>query len=159
MGVSGSGKSTIGKLLANKLNLPFFDGDDFHPEANIKKMAQGDPLNDMDRKAWLKRLNRLAIDHRKTGAIIVCSALKEAYRISLSKNLANGYCFVFLNGSLKEINERLTKRTGHFMPKNLLQSQFDILEIPKNAINVSINDSPEKIVDRVILQLKTRKAP
>lgn len=154
MGVSGSGKSTIGKLLAEKLGLPFFDGDDFHPEANIKKMAEGHPLNDTDRKGWLERLNSLALEHRNKGSIIVCSALKEAYRITLSKNLVDSYCFVYLKGSMTEISERLSERTDHFMPKKLLQSQFDTLEVPENAIEVSINYSPKEIVDFIIKEIQ-----
>ncbi len=77
MGVSGSGKSTIGKLLANKLQFPFFDGDDFHPEANVKKMKAGHPLNDDDRQGWLEKLNEVAIENLATGAVIVCSSLKK----------------------------------------------------------------------------------
>ena len=87
MGVSGCGKSTIGKLLATKLKVPFFDGDDFHPEANVQKMASGLPLNDKDRKGWLQKLNKIANEHKPSGAVIACSALKETYRSELKKNL------------------------------------------------------------------------
>ncbi len=150
MGVSGSGKSTIGKLLAEKLGYPFFDGDDFHPEANIEKMAQGKPLDDVDRKGWLERLNRLSIEHKGEGAVIACSALKEKYRKTLSEDLNDSYRFVYLEGNMDEISRRLAQRTDHFMPKRLLQSQFDALEVPKNAITVSINLSPQEIVESVI---------
>ncbi|WP_281540364.1 gluconokinase [Maribacter aestuarii] len=155
MGVSGSGKSTIGKLLAERLDYPFFDGDDFHPKANIEKMAQGKPLNDTDRKSWLERLNRLSIEHKNKGAVIACSALKESYRQTLSKHLNENCRFVYLEGSMDEINQRLAQRTDHFMPPALLKSQFETLEVPKNAIRVSINNSPEKIVNTVVKVLET----
>jgi carbohydrate kinase (thermoresistant glucokinase family) len=155
MGVSGSGKSTIGKLLAEKLDYPFFDGDDFHPKANIEKMAQGKPLDDTDRKSWLERLNRLSIGHKNKGAVIACSALKKSYRRTLSEHLNDYYRFVYLEGSMDEINQRLAQRTDHFMPPELLKSQFETLEVPKNAIRVSINNSPKEIVDSVLKMLET----
>ena len=95
MGVSGCGKSTIGKLLAATLNIPFFDGDDFHPEANVQKMASGLPLNDEDRKGWLQKLNKLAIEHKASGAVIACSALKVTYRNTLKQNLEKFYLFIW----------------------------------------------------------------
>ncbi len=150
MGVSGSGKSTIGKLLAEKLEIPFFDGDDFHPEANVKKMAEGHPLNDTDRQGWLERLNQLAIDHKKRGAVIVCSALKHKYRKTLTNELNDRYRFVFLKGSMELIDERLSKRKGHYMPKTLLKSQFEALETPENALEVDIKNTPEEIVDFIV---------
>ncbi|MFX0556841.1 gluconokinase [Maribacter sp. CXY002] len=150
MGVSGSGKSTVGKLLAEALGFPFFDGDDYHPPANIAKMSSGKPLDDSDRKGWLESLNRLALANRHNGAVIICSALKEAYRALLTKNLEGNYQFVFLDGTMDEISERLAQRSGHFMPKDLLQSQFNTLERPKNAITVSIKHTPTKIVDIIL---------
>ena len=153
MGVSGSGKTTIGTLLSEKLNLPFFDGDNFHPEANIKKMSEGKPLNDDDRQGWLERLNELAIEHTSTGAVIVCSALKEKYRKILGNRLEGQHKIIYLEGSFELITERLNKRVNHFMPKGLLQSQFDTLEIPIDAITVSIDQSPEAIVNEIIEKL------
>ena len=153
MGVSGSGKTTIGTLLAEKLKVPFFDGDNFHPEANIKKMSEGKPLNDDDRQGWLERLNELAIKNRATGAVIVCSALKQKYRVVLGYSLENQHKIIYLEGSFKLISERLSKRENHFMPKGLLQSQFDTLEIPSDAITVSIDQSPEAIVNEIIEKL------
>ena len=103
MGVSGSGKSTIGKLLADALTLPFFDGDDFHPPANVEKMAAGQPLNDKDRLGWLQALNRIAKEQQAEGAVIVCSSLKEEYREILSRGLQGCVHFIFLQGSFEEI--------------------------------------------------------
>ena len=152
MGVSGSGKSTIGKLLAEELDIPFFDGDDYHPEANIQKMSEGKPLNDEDRQGWLERLNELAKENTTNGAVIVCSALKKKYRRLLESGLNNAR-FVFLNGSFELISKRLKNRDGHFMPTDLLKSQFDTLEEPENAINVSIDQTPKAIVSDIVEKL------
>ncbi|MUH35291.1 gluconokinase [Zobellia amurskyensis] len=153
MGVSGSGKSTIGKLLAEELNLSFYDGDDYHPEANVKKMAQGTPLDDNDRQGWLERLNLLAIENTATGAIIACSALKTKYRTILQKDIEKELCFVYLKGTFEEIMARLSERKNHFMPPELLQSQFNTLEVPENAITVSIMHTPQEIVSKIITAL------
>ncbi|MDE3740648.1 gluconokinase [Maribacter polysaccharolyticus] len=149
MGVSGSGKTTVGTLLANTLQLPFFDGDDYHPESNVKKMASGKALNDQDRKEWLETLNRLAREHKSIGAVIACSALKESYRASLRKDVMEQMTFIYLKGSFSAINRRLQGRKGHYMPISLLKSQFETLEPPKDAIEVSINQSPEDIVNSI----------
>ncbi|WP_339837535.1 gluconokinase [uncultured Maribacter sp.] len=153
MGVSGSGKSTVGKLLSEKLNFPFFDGDSFHPEANIKKMSEGKPLNDDDRQGWLERLNEVAIENTPTGAVIVCSALKERYRTILGDNLKGQHQFIYLDGSFELINKRLSERKNHYMPKGLLKSQFDTLEVPTDVLTVSIDQSPTEIVDEIIKKL------
>lgn len=148
MGVSGSGKSTIGKLLSSELNLPFFDGDDFHSESNILKMKSGHPLTDDDRKGWLETLHRLAnTESSKNGAVIVSSALKESYRSILSKDISN-LKWVYLKGSLKLIKERLESRDHQFMPPSLLQSQFEALEEPDYGIHLDISLQPEQIVFR-----------
>ncbi len=152
MGVSGTGKTTIGKLLANKLDLPFFDGDDFHPKENVEKMVSGIPLNDNDRKGWLIKLNKLAISQKK-GAIIACSALKEKYRAQLRKNIEEKICFIFLDATFEQIKERLEQRKNHYMPASLLQSQFDALEPPKGAIRVDVSKSPEEIIEKIIIQI------
>lgn len=147
MGVSGVGKSTIGNLLSKQLNIPFFDGDDFHPEDNILKMANGEALNDNDRLAWLQILNKLAIKQlTDKGCIIVCSALKESYRDILNTDIERKSEWVFLHGSFDQIKERINNRKGHFMSSDLLKSQFDILEEPKNAINVDISLTPNNII-------------
>lgn len=153
MGVSGSGKTTIGKLLAEKLGISFFDGDSYHPEENVQKMAHGHPLNDDDRKGWLALLNELAKEHKKQGAVIACSALKSKYRKLLRHGL-KGIHFVYLEGSFELISKRLAERKGHFMPPELLRSQFEVLEIPSHAISVSIAATPSEIVDDILMQLK-----
>ncbi|MGB6151189.1 MAG: gluconokinase [Pricia sp.] len=149
MGVSGSGKTTIGKLLAEKLQIPFFDGDDYHPKANVEKMAKGHPLNDEDRKGWLRRLNELARHQKHQGAVIACSALKTQYREQLRQGV-DTVEFIYLEGSFKLISQRLSNRKGHFMPPELLRSQFDALEIPKHAISVSIDATPSKVVNAIL---------
>lgn len=150
MGVSGCGKTTVGKLLASELEIPFFDGDDFHPEDNVVKMASGKPLNDEDRKAWLESLNILSMKNRKVGAVIACSALKKIYRDQLKKDMESEVVLVYLSGTFDGILARLRQRVGHFMPTDLLKSQFDTLEPPIDAITVSIANSPENIVSEII---------
>ncbi|MBT8298930.1 MAG: gluconokinase [Maribacter sp.] len=150
MGVSGCGKSTIAKLLATRLKVPYFDGDDFHPKANVQKMVKGLPLNDLDRKGWLRTLNKVAREHKKKGAVIACSALKEAYRSQLKRTLEEQMVFVYLKGTFEEIHARLQGRKDHYMPIELLKSQFETLEPPSDAIEVSIHHSPDGIVTRII---------
>lgn len=155
IGVSGCGKSTIGKLLSEDLNIPFFDGDDFHPEHNIKKMSDGQPLNDDDRQGWLEILNQLAIEQLKINScVIVCSALKQKYRDILSREIENETKWVYLSGTFNQIYNRMNKRHDHFMPSDLLQSQFDILEEPKEAIKIDISLKPKEIIDLMKNQLE-----
>lgn len=146
MGVSGCGKSTVGSLLAKRLGYPFYDGDDYHPKSNVEKMTKGKALNDLDRESWLLRLNRIALENQEKGAVIVCSALKSKYRDILIQQLTERYVFLYLKGTMETIYERLSQRKGHFMPKELLQSQFDTLEEPSNAISISILKPVEEIV-------------
>jgi gluconokinase len=153
MGVSGCGKTTVGKLLAAELAIPFFDGDDFHPEENIEKMSQGFPLTDLDRNSWLLALNQLAIKHQKQGAVIACSALKENYRKLLAKGLDTGPVWIYLKGDFDTISTRLQNRKDHFMPPALLKSQFDTLQAPRNAIVVPVEYPPEKIVKEILRNL------
>ena len=149
MGVSGSGKSTIGQLLSQETRLPFFDGDNYHPEANIKKMASGKPLNDDDRAGWLHTLNEIARKEAGfSGAIIVCSALKESYRKQLSQGLQR-VIWVFLDGDFETISRRLETRDHEFMPAGLLRSQFHTLEKPGYGLHIDINHKPAEIVSRI----------
>ena len=150
MGVSGVGKSTIGNLLADELKVPFFDGDDYHPEANIEKMSSGIPLNDDDRHGWLVKLNELAKEQLKNNScVIVCSALKEKYRKLLSDGIAKQTNWVHLTGSFETIYNRMNARKDHFMPSDLLRSQFETLEAPLNAIVCNVELSPEEIIKKI----------
>ncbi len=157
MGVSGCGKSTIGKLLAAEFEFSFFDGDDYHPKENVDKMSDGIPLTDEDREDWLKKLNTLAKEYCQKGLVIACSALKQSYRDCLSKELENQMKFVFLNGTKIEIAQRLQERKGHFMPPGLLDSQFSALEAPTGAITISIQHTPKKIILQILEKYRIKK--
>lgn len=147
IGVAGSGKTTLGELLAEELGWPFHDGDDFHPPANIAKMSQGIPLTDEDRWPWLDGL-RTQIESvvREDGnAVVACSGLKQAYRDRLSDGLAE-VRFVYLKGSDDLIAARLSARRDHFMPPGLLASQFAAIEEPGDAVAVDVAQAPEECV-------------
>lgn len=150
MGVSGSGKSTIGKLLAQELNWLFADADAFHPPSNVEKMRQGTPLDDSDRQPWLQALHCLInqwIDS-ECDAILACSALKATHRQMLSPD-RESVKLIYLRGSFELIQARLHQRQQHFMPVALLRNQFDTLEEPKDALQIDISDSPAEIVRRI----------
>ena len=149
MGVSASGKTTLGKALAAKLGLEFFDGDDYHLPENIAKMAAGQPLTDHDRKGWLQGLNALAREHLQTGAVIGCSALKESYREWLSEGLGEAVTWVVLTGSFEQIRQRIENRKGHFMPPALLRSQFDTLEVPAYGIHLPVTLSVAEMLRQI----------
>ncbi len=151
MGVSGVGKTTIGKLLASKLKLPFYDADDYHPDENVLKMSKGMALDDSDRKAWLEIL----VQHIKTwnessGAVLACSALKGKYREVLSTNLENEVVFIYLYADYQVIYERMLKRKNHYFKPELLKSQFDTLEAPKKAIKVNVDHEIPQIIDEIL---------
>lgn len=152
MGVSGSGKSTIGLALSAAKGLPFYDADDYHPAENVAKMAAGQPLNDEDRQPWLERLSTLLqnVLQKQEGAILACSALKKNYRKTLEQGLDSPPIFVYLKGSSKLIAARLQVRNGHFMPPELLASQFAALEEPADAFIVSIDQEIEEITTQII---------
>ncbi|MDO5669039.1 MAG: gluconokinase [Corynebacterium sp.] len=126
MGTSGTGKSTVGKLLADALDLPWLDGDDLHPPPNIAKMTVGEPLTDEDRRPWLQAVGRW-LAQRPAGGVIACSALKRPYR-DLLRTAVPGVRFVHLQGEQAVLAERMGKRRGHFMPASLLDSQLAVLE-------------------------------
>ena len=152
-GVSGSGKSTIGKLLAERLDIPYEDADDYHPQTNIDKMAAGKPLDDSDRKPWLDTLAaKLEKWSRGKGAVLACSALKEQYRQVLSQHTQPTW--VFLEGSQELLQSRLGARKNHFFSSLLLQSQLDTFESPEYGIHVSIEPLPEAIVDEIVQKLQ-----
>jgi gluconokinase len=145
MGVSGSGKSTVGALLAERLGVEFLDADEFHPPANVAKMAAGVPLTDEDRAPWLQRLN--AELRKRKDVVMACSALKESYRRTLAQGVD---CrFVHLRGPIELIRARMQERRHRYMPASLLESQFATLEPPADAIAVDIADTRERCVERI----------
>lgn len=152
MGVSGAGKTLIGNKLSKRLDIPFYDGDDFHPPANVQKMKSGEPLNDEDRRPWLESLaNNMVEWERNGGAILACSALKKSYRKILDSKTDTQ--FIYLKGTPSLIADRLAKRSGHYMPPELLQSQFDTLEEPNDALTISVEPSPDEIVTIIMDRL------
>ncbi len=155
MGVSGSGKSTVGKLLARELGWTFVEADDYHSAANIEKMRRGIPLDDQDRRPWLDAVrHRLeeANQHRE-NVVLACSALKHAYQHYLAQFAPESVHYVYLVGSEELIRQRLAERTGHFMNPALLHSQFETLEPPEGAVRVDVTLSPEAIVADIRLKL------
>lgn len=155
MGVSGSGKTTIGQQLSSRTGYPFYDADSFHTNENKTKMNAGIPLTDEDRWPWLDKIHAFVVDKLSSNNIIlVCSALKKAYRDRLSRSIEENYRWVFLEGDYNTIFTRMNSRKDHYMPATLLKSQFDALEAPINAIRVDIRESPESIVDDILLRIK-----
>lgn len=150
MGVSGVGKTTVGKLLSERLGWPLLDADQFHPPANIEKMHSGIPLTDDDRWPWLDRLNGLLKekDSNGEGALLACSALKQKYRDRLAAGCSD-LRWVHLKGSFELIESRMKARKGHYMKAGLLESQFAALEDPVDAITADISAAPEAIADAV----------
>ncbi|HEY6331229.1 MAG TPA: gluconokinase [Blastocatellia bacterium] len=156
MGVSGSGKTVIGRLLAERLGWTFYDADDFHPASNIEKMSQNQPLTDADRLPWLERLQQLVRTTLDSGsnAVLACSALKQEYRRYLL--IDPRVRLVYLKGSFLLIQGRLSHRRGHFMPAALLESQFKALEEPTDAVTVDVSGTPDEIIGQIIEELSVR---
>ncbi len=158
MGVTGTGKTTIGKMLSSRTGWQFAEGDDYHSEANKQKMHAAIPLTDEDRAPWLASLHTVLdgwFQKRESG-ILACSALKEAYRETLSANIPQDACrFVLLKVSREHLEERLKGRPNHFMNPALLDSQFATLETPSDALTVSAEGTPEQTVELILKGLKS----
>jgi len=146
MGVTGSGKTTVGRLLAEDLGWTYIDADDFHSEPSIEKMKAGIPLNDADRKPWLESLRESVRDclFRSENAVFACSALKESYREFLL--LDERVKLVYLKGNYQAIRERLAQRRGHYMDPALLDSQFETLEEPSECLRIDASSEPRAII-------------
>jgi gluconokinase len=154
MGVSGCGKTTIGKLTADKLGVPFFEGDEYHPQQNIKKMSHGIPLTDEDRDLWLESLAQLIQRELDLGVsgVLSCSALKDKYRQRLRVDPYK-VRFIYLRGSYDLILRRLQNRSDHYMPTQLLTSQYEALEEPNDVMTVNIDQETEAIIAEVFAYL------
>jgi len=158
MGVSGSGKSTVGAVLAGRLGVAFEDADDLHPEANIAKMSRGEPLDDSDRYPWLERIGEWLAEHER-GGVIACSALKRKYRDQLRHHCSTVE-FLHLAGGRDVIERRQASRPGHFMPASLLTSQFETLEPlapDENGVVIEVDGSVDQIVESYLTQSRLEK--
>lgn len=160
MGVSGTGKTTIGKGLSKRLGIPFVEGDDYHPQANVDKMASGKPLNDADRAPWLAALGEvLAKAHESgRGCILACSALKQRYRDTLRQAAQAPVHFVWLHGERELLAKRLSERKGHYFKADLLDSQFEALEAPQQAIELDVVERPEQLIRQAAEKLEALQA-
>ncbi|MFE9609222.1 gluconokinase [Streptomyces sp. NPDC006012] len=157
MGVAGTGKTTIGPLLAARLGVPYAEGDEFHPSASIAKMSAGVPLDDTDRWPWLDAIGRWAHGRAGLGGVVSSSALKRSYRDRL-RAAAPGIVFVHLTGDRALVEERMSRRQGHFMPTALLDSQFATLqplEPDETGVVVNVSGSPQEITERAVEALAT----
>jgi len=161
MGVAGTGKTTIGPLLAARLGVPYAEGDDFHSEANIAKMSAGTPLDDDDRWPWLDAIGAWAHRRAGLGGVVSCSALKRSYRDRL-RSAAPGVVFVHLAGDRAVIEDRMSHRQGHFMPTALLDSQFATLQPlaeDEAGVAVDVAGTPEEITERAVTALTALPEP
>jgi gluconokinase len=156
MGVTGSGKTTVGTRLAARLGFTFYDADNYHDPANIEKMRRGEPMTDADRGPWLDRLRELLRLKTTAGepVLLACSALRQAYRERLYRGYPARVRFVYLRVNRETASERLLERTGHFMPAALVDSQFDLLEEPDNAICVDASQPVDDIVECIAARLQ-----
>jgi carbohydrate kinase (thermoresistant glucokinase family) len=155
MGVSGCGKTTIGQRLSSMLDIPFYEGDDFHSEANVNKMANGIPLTDEDRKSWLSSLADLIRGKLEKGhyGILACSALKEKYRQQLMVDPGK-VIFIYLKGDYGVIRSRMMSRKNHYMGLQMLRSQFQTLEEPQDIFTIVVDQSSDRIVEEIKQYLK-----
>jgi gluconokinase len=153
MGVTGSGKSTLGRLIAKRLSYVFLDADDFHPRENIEKIRKGIPLSDADRIPWLEKIHEEVKSLNKKGmnVVLACSALKALYRSILFKEISGKV--IYLKGDKNLIRDRILGRKGHFAKETILDSQFATLEEPLNAICLDIRKSKEELVEELIKYL------
>ncbi|MFF3348668.1 gluconokinase [Streptomyces sp. NPDC002779] len=161
MGVAGTGKTTIGPLIAARLGVPYAEGDDFHPQANIAKMSAGTPLDDADRWPWLDAIGAWAHKRTGLGGVVSSSALKRSYRDRL-RAAAPGVVFVHLAGSRELIEDRMRQRKGHFMPTALLDSQFATLQplqADEAGVVVEVSGTPEEITARAVAALDALGTP
>lgn len=152
MGVAGSGKTSIGEGVAQQIDGTYIDGDDYHPQSNIDKMANGEPLNDDDRWPWLEIIAGELAPIEGIG-LVGCSALKKIYRDFITKNVGEPVRFIYLDGSKELIAERMAARTGHFMPTSLLDSQFEALEVPdktENAVPIDISGTEQQVIKLIV---------
>ena len=154
MGVTGSGKTTVGKLLAQRLGWLFLDADAFHPAENIEKMKHGVPLTDQDREPWLVAIHAELLEcaAKNQDAVLACSALKQSYRETLAAGVELRICY--LKGTYREIAARLQSRTGHFAGEGILAGQFADLEEPRDALVLRVSETSEEIVGDVLRKLK-----
>jgi gluconokinase len=156
MGVTSSGKSTVAAELVRLTGWPYAEGDDYHSAANKQKMHAGIPLTDADRAPWLASLHEVIVKWFQSGqnGVMTCSALKQAYRDVLTKDIPAGICrFVLLDVPTAVLAERIAHRPGHFMNPDLLQSQLDTLELPKDALRVDATGAPSAIAQNILKQL------
>ncbi|MBB4853227.1 gluconokinase [Mycobacteroides chelonae] len=157
MGVAGVGKTTVARLLAQRLGAPYAEADDFHPEANIAKMSAGIPLDDADRWPWLRQIAEWMSERGRegTGGVITCSALKRSYRDVLRAGCPDAF-FLHLSGDRTLVGDRMSHRAGHFMPTSLLESQFEILEplgSDENGVVLDVGSGPDELVAEALKQL------
>jgi len=149
MGVTGVGKSTVGRLIADAVRVPFLDADDFHSDAAKAQMHEGIPLTDAERQPWLDRLNHALREHTATGAVLACSALTDDYRARLTAGVGH-VRFLLLTGDPELIRQRIAARLGHFAGTDLLPSQLDTLEVPADAVTANVDAAPDEVVRRAL---------